>query len=206
MRLLTIFAIIFGCTFAVLRGWDVVGFTLAETRTHPDGPHAADLGKWDSVPGLRSLAFRARLMQSSAGTGVATRAQRTEQLTALLATKPLSSIDWLALAGSRVTDAASEDKILTALTMSYVTGPNEGAVMLQRGIFGLIEWDILPKQGHERTIRDLSGAIQGAMVSDQANDVIRGILVAKPADTRSEIATMLAAERVPEKRLVAFGL
>jgi hypothetical protein len=206
MRLLMICVVIGGCAVAVARGWEVVGFAIAEAQARSDIAHPGDFAEWYGVPGLAGSALRATLIHSAFRGAPADVQKRTEQLTALLVVKPLSSVDWLALASARVVDAAPKDKVLSALTMSYVTGPNEGTLMLQRGIFGLIEWDILPKEVRAQTARDVASTLSEVSIPDHTVSIIKVALAATSADARSEIAALLAAERASEKQLARLGL
>lgn len=205
MRFLTTWIVIIGCAFTVIRGWQVVGFALAEGEARSETASSTDFSAWQNVPGLRISVLGADLARSASGDSPTDARPRMEQLAVLLAAKPLSPVDWLALAGTRVADAAPQDKVSAAITMSYVTGPNEGDLMVQRGIFGLIEWQQLSQEVHAQTIRDLSGAIQGGEISDQIRDIIKGVLAAKSTQERSEIVAMLA-ENVPQKLLAGFGI
>jgi cytochrome c-type biogenesis protein CcmH/NrfG len=133
-------------------------------------------------------------------------AARIEALSRQLGVRPLSSSDWLALAGMRVAAGAPEDAVASELRMSYLTGPNEAPVMFRRGVFGLLQWQSLPETVRADTIRDLAGVLDEATATDARLDVIKGVIAAKPADARSQIAAMLGSEQVPAARLVRIGL
>jgi hypothetical protein len=201
MRLLTILIILVTCGYAAMRGREVVGFAVAEEQTRSD---AADsfLG-WRDVPGISGAAINAALSRMPFETSSADAERRADTLGMLLAVRPLSSSDWLSLAGVRVALDAPRDKVISALTMSYLSGPNED-IMLQRGIFGLLQWEMLTDADRQRIIRDLAGAITANAISDLGT--IKLILDQKSAEARSNIQAMLGAERVPPADLARIGL
>jgi hypothetical protein len=78
--------------------------------------------------------------------------------------------------------------------------------MFRRGLFGLLQWQSLPEAVRAQSIRDLAGILDGPTATDARLDIVKGVVAAKPADARSEIAAMLAAEQVPPARLARIGL
>ena len=201
MRLLTILIVLVTCGYAAMRGWEVVGFAVAVEQTRGD---AADsfLG-WRDVPGISGAAINAALSRMPFETSPADAERRADTLGMLLAVRPLSSSDWLSLAGVRVASDAPRDKVISALTMSYLSGPNED-IMLQRGIFGLLQWEMLTDADRQRVIRDLAGAITANAIPDLGT--IKLILDQKSAEARSDVQAMLGAERVPPADLARIGL
>lgn len=176
MRLLTLVLVVGLCCFAVSRGVELIG-------------------RGQEVPRQPPLAA-----------GAGDPAARVAALSRQLAVRPLAPSEWLALAGMRVAAGAPEDAVASALRMSYLTGPNEGPVMFRRGLFGLLQWQSLPEAVRAQSIRDLAGIFDGPTATDARLDIVKGVVAAKPADARSEIAAMLAAEQVPPARLARIGL
>jgi hypothetical protein len=201
MRLLTILIILVTCGYAAMRGREVVGFAVAEEQTRSDA--ADSFLRWRDVPGISGAAINAALSRMPFETSSADAERRADTLGMLLAVRPLSSSDWLSLAGVRVALDAPRDKVISALTMSYLSGPNED-IMLQRGIFGLLQWEMLTDADRQRIIRDLAGAITANAISDLGT--IKLILNQKSAEARSNIQAMLGAERVPPADLARIGL
>lgn len=78
--------------------------------------------------------------------------------------------------------------------------------MLQRGIFGLLQWEVLPPETRERTIADLAGALLGTTVRDVEVNPAKNVLAGKSADVRREIADRLSAEGVAPSELARMGL
>jgi hypothetical protein len=194
------------CGFAMMRGWGIVEFVVAQRSLNANSALSDTLREWIDVPGVAGAARQALLARAQSGDARIDAGMRSEELVRLLEARPLASIDWLSLAGMRVVAAAPREEILSALTMSRISGPNEGAVMVQRGIFGLLQWEVLPEIVRSQAARDLAGAMVAGSVTDGALSVIRGVVAAKPDKTRVEIAGMLASEQVPRARLTQIGL
>jgi hypothetical protein len=196
---LTAFAVIGLAAFAVTRGWSIAEFAVA--RAQPEAARA-----FVEMTGVAATAREASLTKVADAADIAGARQRAVDLGALLSVRPLSSTGWLSLAGMRLVTAEPYQQVLAALTMSWVTGANEGPVMLQRGIFGLLQWESLPDDARKRIIADVAGAVLGTSVHDVAIDPARSVLGGKSADTRHEIAGLLRAEGVSPAELARMGL
>jgi hypothetical protein len=206
VRLLTACAVIGLCALALVRGVGIARF--ADARAHAGAPDSrADvMWAWIDVPGVAALARQAMLtggVDPRDSEGVR---QREAALTAVLAARPLSSEDWLSLAGARLVAREPYDKVLAALAMSSVTGPNEGNVMFRRGTFGLVQWEILPADVRRRVIVDLAAPTLTGIVLDVEAKVARDVLSVKDVGVRDEIAGLLRAEGVLAKDLARIGL
>jgi len=118
----------------------------------------------------------------------------------------LSSANWLSLAGMRLVAGQPEKQVLAALTMSWLTGPNEGSVMLQRGVFGLLLWEVLPADLRKRVIDDVTGAILGAVAHDSELTAAKNILSTKSVDIREEIASLMLGKSLSATQLARLGL
>jgi hypothetical protein len=204
MRLLTAVAVIGLCAFAAFRGWGIVGFAVA--RAHGASGDQQAVRAWIGVAGLAGAAREASLTQVADPADIEGARQRGEDLAAILSVRPLSSTNWLSLAGMRLVTAQPYQQVLAALTMSWVTGANEGAVMLQRGIFGLLQWEALPPDARKRIIADLAGVVLGTSIHDVSITPAKNVLSNKSADTRREIAGLLRAEGVSATELARMGL
>jgi hypothetical protein len=200
-RLLVVCCVVGLCTFAVTRGWSIVRFAQAEAGVAAREVGVGAIRPWIAAPGLTGTALHASLNNMTEDTQ-----RRSANLTELLAVRPLAASEWLSLAGMRLVTGQPYAEIVAALAMSSVTGPNEGAVMVQRAIFGLLQWEALPPEARQRTVDDLAGAIRGSVVGDSAMTVAKNLLRAKSPEVRSEIAGLLQADRVPMTDLVRMGL
>jgi len=90
--------------------------------------------------------------------------------------------------------------------MSFVTGSNEEEVMWVRGVFGLLQWEVLPPDARARAITDLSGVmIDGELQGAQAIAAKR-VLAIKTPSSRGQIALMLTEAGVMAQFLSALGL
>jgi hypothetical protein len=206
MRLLTALAIIGLCAFAAIRGWSMAHFAEERARFASSQSEVAGVGRWIGVPGLTGAALETSLAQTVGASDIDGVRKRAESLAALLSVRPLSSENWLSFAGMRLVTARPYNEVLAALLMSSVTGPNEGTVMWQRGIFGLLLWQALPSDARRRTIGDLAGAIGGGSVGDREMRAAKNVLGVKSMETRSAIADLLRAEGVTEVKLDRMGL
>jgi hypothetical protein len=106
---------------------------------------------------------------------------------------------WLSLAGMQLITDQPMEQLLGSLQLSMLTGPNEGYVITDRGIFGASLWERLSPDLKRRVAIDLAaGEISG-------NQKFRAVLSAQPEPVRKELrAAMLATGLAPkevEKRL-----
>jgi hypothetical protein len=208
VRLATAAFVLLLSSWAVVQGCRIVAFGAG--RDNPPGK--GDNFRTRQPPPVASGTAAAKSgagtpdAQTSPGAGMVDGRGRADRLFARLAARPLSSTDWLSLAGAWTMSGARQDQILSALTMSYLTGPNEGAVMLERALFGVLSWENLPEDMRDRTIHDLAGALLETEITRGGFAITRSVLVAKPPDVRSRIAEMLLAEHAPAQMLAQIGL
>ena len=203
-RLSTKIVVIGLFAFASARGLDIVEFARADAF----GQHEeVDVSRrWIGSGGLSSLALDAALSQTSKIIDSDILSKRIRLLIEKLSIRPLSSTDWLSLAGMRLVTAAPHAEVLGALTMSSITGPNEGAVMWQRGIFSLLQWEALAADTRERTIADLAGVIADGAFNDSQIGQARIVASSKSPATRSEIGSKLIGAAVPSTIVAQMGL
>jgi hypothetical protein len=200
LRLLTTLLVLGLCGFAVSRGWSVVRF--AEARSSGGDAVRA----WIGAPGLTTAALRASLGRAFAAGDVGMVRQRADDLAALIAVRPLSATSWLSLAGMWLVEGEPHDKVLAALRMSWVTGPNEDRLVWDRGVFGLLEWDFLSPDARQRTIRDLAGALTGSVVEDWQIAALEKALLRRSDVFRREIGRGLLSAGAPAAALSRLGL
>src|SRR5689334_3883267 len=100
MRLLTTLVIVGLCGFALLRGWQVATFAVAQASAPSTvAAKAADLLEWQDVPGVANRAIKASLALTASVASPIEAQRRADGLARLLALRPLASGDWLSLAG-----------------------------------------------------------------------------------------------------------
>ena len=198
VRFLTALVVVSISALVVYRGSDIVRFGLADAGLGPDGK-AADVDRpWVNVPGL-AFSAQESLLKGEADAGDQ-KAQR-EELKDILAVRPLSSKYWLALAEMQSFSGERAGKIVEAVRLSVLSGPNQHDVMVGREIFGVSHWELLPLELQQRTGADLAA---GPLAESEIAD-LRLALAGKSEKTRNEILAVLQAEGVPAKDLVAIG-
>ena len=181
------------CTFAGSRGWSTAQFAIL--RSELDHPALVrPLGAWIGAPGVTAAALSATLTQMTDPADLDGAAKRLDELAALLSVRPLSSRTWLALAEMRLVTGRPKPEVLTALKMSWVTGPNEGALMWQRGVFGVLIWELLSPEERKLTIEQTVRAISGTPIEDSELVSAKKALSQKSAEARAEIAVLMRAE------------
>ena len=80
---------------------------------------------------------------------------------------------------------------MESLKLSALTGPNEGYVMTERGIFGVSQWDNLSPDLKRQVVIDIAGA--------EMNEKFRTILSAQPTKVRNELREALLATGISPK-------
>jgi hypothetical protein len=204
-RIFTALTIIAMCVYATWSGWSIV--TFARTRTGLSGEQrASEMRLWGDRAGLGGAALEAAVSDPIALSDVAAIGQRANDLAAILSGRPLSSTAWLSLAGMRLAGGEPFAEVLSALAMSSLIGANGGSLMMQRGIFGLFQWESLPLEVRSRIVGDIAGALSGTTVRDGEIEPARTLLATKAAQTQQEIAGLLRASGVPPNELARMGL
>ena len=201
LRTLTAILVIGLCALAMSGGWSMVRFSHARAGIAA-GERATDrLMAFAGVPGVAIAALEASATSVASPSDQAGARKRLGELTALLALRPMSSINWLSLAGTRLVTGEPPEKVLSALAMSSLTGPNEHAIMYQRGVFALLEWELLPNDFRKRAIRDLSGAMLSGNWGDSHRRAVIEALARKSDETRREIGDLLRGAGVADDAL-----
>jgi hypothetical protein len=187
----------------MFRGWEIVRFSIAEAAVGASN-HADIFQPWVGVPGLAFSARDASLTAITNSGGEAMAAKQYDEISDILSVKPASAGYWLTLSRMRLIAGQSSSKVLEALSLSELTGANEGDVLSWRGIFGLSLWDGAPPEVRRRTITDLAAALPQITVRQQS--VARAILLEKADNVRQEIRAQLLAEGASADRLPGIGL
>jgi hypothetical protein len=155
---------------------------------------AGALHPWTVVPGVASAALKAELREKIDASAPKAADNRREALSATLSIEPLSSVNWLSLSGMQLVTDQPMEQVLESLELSMVTGPNEGYVMADRGIFGVSLWESLPPKLKRRVAADLAaGDITG-------NGKLQAVLATKSEPVRNELrAALLATGLLPQE-------
>ena len=198
IRFWTAITLIGFCAFAVVRGLSIVHFSLAMANISSSENRAEIIHAWTTVPGVASAALQSQLKEKIDDLKAVN--SRRETLAAVLSIKPLSSIDWLSLSGLQLITDQPMDQVFGSLVLSVMTGPNEGYVMAERGMFGVSLWEDLPPDLKRHVIIDLA-----------AGDVpeygkFRAVLSAASEGVRNELrAAILATGLSPKEVELRLG-
>ena len=199
IRLWTAIALIGICGFSVTRGWAIVHFSFAMANVDSSDKRDGVINTWSSVPDVASAALQVELREKINVSDQKAASNRREALSSILSIKPLSSLDWLSLSGVQLVTDQPMEQVFESLELSMMTGPNEGYLKTERGIFGISLWLRLSTELKRRVATDLAiGEIIG-------KEKLRAALSAQPAPVRNELqAAMLGTGLSPnevERRL-----
>jgi hypothetical protein len=196
IRFLTALVVIGLCLFAIARGWEIGRFRIAEASLRTDGNPRELLGQWAGVSGIASSALEASL-PGAPDPGDRQAAQRQlGQLTEILSSRPLSSTHWLSLSGTRFVVGQPTSKVIGALILSSMTGPNEGQIMLQRGAFELSLWELLPPELQKRASVDIAETLRlftQLQAADRNN--LKTVVATRTEDVRQTVRDLLVEEQ-----------
>src|SRR5262245_27980179 len=143
IRLLTAIALIAMGGIAVAQGWEIVHFSLAMMNAGSSDERAEVVNTWRTTSGVASTALQGDLTDEINPTDIIAVSRRREVLSAILSLRPLSSIDWLSLAGTQLATNQLMEDVLASLRLSTLTGPNEAHIMVQRAVLGVLLWEHL---------------------------------------------------------------
>ena len=195
IRLLTKLAVIGLCGWPVWEGLDLIRYGMADTKPQT-------LQQWIAVPGIAFSARVYALTPVGEASDDKTIRRRRDDLAEILAIRPLSARYWLQLAESRVETYESPAKAMEALELSAVTGPNEGYMITQRGLFGVWQWEMLPPDDRARAIKDMAAR----QISDAKLAWLKTILADKTGPVREEIRSALQAQGFSKSNFARIGL
>ena len=196
IRFWTAIVLIGICGFAVARGWSIVRFSLAADALK----NPAEIAQaWGSTPGVASTALETEIRDKIDPSDLTAANNRREQLSVLLSIKPLSSYDWLSLSGMQLVTEEPIEQVLESLELSVLTGPNEGYVMAERGIFAVSLWERLSPDLKSRAAMDL--AMARIAVQGDVREKLRAVLSTKTEQVRSELDKALLATGVSAKEI-----
>ena len=159
VRLLTMIAVVGISGISVARGWGIVQFSLAMADVTSPERRADIINASSVVPEVASRALQAELREKIDISNSAAANKRREALVSILSIKPMSSVDWLSLSGIQFITDQPMEQVLGSFELSILTGPNEGYVMAQRGVFGVSIWERLSPDLQSRVARDLVASI-----------------------------------------------
>jgi hypothetical protein len=201
IRLLTALAVIGVCGWPVWQGLNMIRFAMADSQPEAVYP-------WLNVSGLAFAAREDALTSVDDSSDDKTVRKRRDELAGILAIRPLSSRYWLKLAEARIEAHEVLAKVINALELSVITGPNEGYMITQRGLFGIWQWEVLPPELQNRAIADLVARQNSSanQISDAKMAWLRATLSEKTEQVRREILLALEAQGFSKSNLGRIGL
>ena len=187
IRLLTAIALIVISGVAVAQGWGIVRFFLASMDIVSSEKRARIADAWRATSGVISTALQDELADEIDQTDMIAAYRQRELLSAILPIKPLSSMDWLVLSKAELMTHQPMEDVFGSLELSMLTGPNEGYLMAERGIYGLSLWQSLSPDLKRRIVADLA--------VDEYPDMlkIRAFVSSQPEQVRNELREGLIA-------------
>jgi hypothetical protein len=182
------------CGVSVVRGVDIVRFSLDMTSVASPAKRMEIVNGWSLAPNVASSALQADLAYQINPADQKAAVRRRQEIAALISIKPMSSYDWLSLSGVQLITDQPMEQVFQSLELSILTGPNEGYLMEDRGIFGVSLWATLSADLKRRVAADLT-------VGDLTNDRLRNYLSAQPEQVRKELREALIAAGLPSKEI-----
>ena len=198
-RLWTAIVVIGICGFAFARGFGIVHFSLAMDNIDSSERRAEIIAIWSSAPDLASRALQADLTYQIDPSDRKAAGRRRHTLTTLVSIKPMSSYDWLSLSGLQLITDQPMEQVFDSLELSMLTGPNEGYVMTDRGLFGVSLWERLSPDLKRRVASDV--AVGDISESDPNSYKFQGFVSAQPVQARNELREALVAEGLSPKEI-----
>jgi hypothetical protein len=188
-RTATALVVILACALGMIGG-----VAIARSGRHALGAAATDpsFQRWSVDPVLASFARDLEVTDDG------------RELSDRLSRRPLSSIAWLRLARVRLAAGDAPAAVERIFLMSILTGPNEGYVMAQRGLVGIMLWEALPGDIRGHVAGDITGAF--IPLTEVEKDAYRNALAAKSGAVRGEIRDALVAARLFPAALERIGL
>jgi hypothetical protein len=190
-RYVTAAIVIFCCALTSIEGARVLLFVSAESRllSQPNVT-SDDIRGWYDVPGVQLQARSALLNYYDNNANQLALTAKRDQLIEVLSVAPMAPSQWVALAWAQFLTGEPRGNMLKSLTMSVLTGRNEGSVMIDRAIFGASTWELLPPESRQRIITDLAATAETMFDNERVRLI--NIFNGKTKQSREEIRTALA--------------
>ena len=193
IRLWTAIVVIGICGFSVTRGLGIVHFSLAMASIDSAEKRAEIVNSWSSAPEVASSALQADLSYQIDPSDQKAADHRRQTLSALALIKPLSSSNWLSLSGLQLVTDQPMEQVFASLGLSMLTGPNEGYLMADRGIYGVSLW--------LRLSPDLKRRVAADLAFGEYPDIqkFRAFFAAQPEQVRNELQEALLTNGLSPK-------
>jgi len=197
IRFWTAIVLIGICGFSVARGWSIVHFSLATANIDVFENWTEAFRPWTAVPGVASVALQAELKEDINFSDPKAANGRRETFSSILSIRPSSSVSWLSLSGLQWVTHQPRERVLGSFRLSMLTGPNEGYVMAERGIFGVSLWESLSPDLKSRVVIDLARA----EIETKEKERFRTVLSGQPVEVRNELREALLATGLSPKEI-----
>jgi hypothetical protein len=191
---LTALVIVGACVLPMWKGLELIRYSRIDDKSEAALP-------WVDVPGIAFFARQFSLTPTDDSSDDKTIRKRLNELVDILAIRPLSSYYWLQLAESRVDAGEGPSEASEALELSVLTGPNEGYMVTQRGLFGVWQWETLSPENRTRAAADLSAR----RLSTARVTWLRKTLSEKTDEIRQAIRMALQAQGFPKDEFAQVG-
>ena len=195
IRFWTAMALIAICGFWVTRGFSIVHFSLATTNIDVFENLAEVIKPWTATPEVASTALQVQLKEEVNISDPKATKRRRETFASILSIRPSFSLGWLSLSGLQRVTHQSMEQGLGSLKLSVLTGPNEGYVMAERGIFGVSIWDNLPPDLKRRVVSDLAAG----EITESGK--FQAVFSAQPMKVQNEVREALLATGLSPQEL-----
>ena len=178
------------CGFAVARGSSVAHFSLAMAHVDSAATRSAIAKSWGAAADVASTALQADVDYQINPSDQKATEHRRQILSALALIEPLSSSNWLSLSGLQLITDQPMDQVFDSLELSMLTGPNEGDVAAERGVFAVSLWERLPADLKNRAVLDVATM---TFAGGEAVGKFRAALATQPDWVRNELRDALVA-------------
>lgn len=193
IRLLTSITLIGICGLSIAQGWGIVRFSLDMQNVDSLEKRAAVINTWGSVRNVASEALQAELTQKFEISDSKAANSRRAVVASMLSIEPLSAVNWLSLSEIQLETDQPMEQVFKSLELSMLSGPNEGYVRAERGIFGVSLWQGLSPYLRSRVAQDLADR---ELVG---NERLRAVISSQSERVRSGIHTALLATGLSPK-------
>ncbi len=199
-RWMTAIALIIICGVSVAQGWGIVRFFLATMNIVSSEKRAQIADAWRATSGIISTALKDELADETNRSDMIAPYRRRELLSAILSVRPMSSRAWLSLSSAELTTHRPMEDVLGSLRLSMLTGPNEGYLMAERGIFALSIWEKLPPDLKRHVAVDL-GPVIGPRTPEEGAErtKFQAVLATKPESVKNDLRAALVATGLSPK-------
>jgi hypothetical protein len=142
---------------------------------------------WSSAPDVGLTALQADLAYQISPSDQKAADRRRDEVSSIILIRPMASYYWLSLSGLQLITDQPMEQVFNSLELSMLTGPNEGYLMAERGIYGVSLWQRLSPDLQRRVVADLTVG-EGLEIQK-----IRAFFSVQPEEVRNELREALVA-------------